>query len=295
MNELVNMKTFVRVADSGSFSAASRELGVRQPTVSRRMAELEDSLRVPLLVRTTRSVELTDAGRRYLEQARVVLEQVELSRDAVRHAAALRGTLRIATVGSLASRLLIPELPNFLEAHPGVCVSLELSSRHVDLVTENIDVAIRVGGPVVATLAGRRLREVHRWFVASPSWVEHHGMPNGLSDLESTRGLVFSGTGDHLPGWKVDGEWIRPQRVVTSNAGEPLRDLALAGAGVALLPDWLVGCDLDAQTLVRLLPETAVPTLPLWIVWPQHRYQRAATRAFVDWAIEAVGAVPQCS
>lgn len=292
MNELLNMKTFARVADLGSFSSAARELGVRQPTVSRRMAELEQALEVALLVRTTRTVELTEAGRRYLEQVRTVLEQVEVARDAVRSAAAVRGTVRLATATATATRLVVPSLPDFLERHPNIVLSMDLSERHVDLASERVDVAIRVGGPVVATLAGRRLRNVERWFVASRGWVERWGMPAELDDLRAHTGLVYAPSGSHPAGWRIEDRWVRPGRMLTASGGEPLRVLALAGAGVGLFPDWLVDSDVDAGDLVRVLPTVQVPTMPLWIVWPKQRYQRAATRAFIDWAVDTLGQAP---
>lgn len=282
MNELEGMRTFVAVADAGSFTAAARSLGTRQPTVSRRIAELEASLGADLLVRSTRSVALTDVGARYLERAREALDAAAAARE-VAAGGELEGVLRVTAPVALTEAWLASRLPTFLAEHPALDVLLELSERHFDLVADGIDVAVRVGGPDTAVLAGRRLRPVERWFVASPAWVAAQGQPRTPTDLEPHTGLVFAPAGTRPRGWTVGGRAVTPARAITSTNGQPLRRLALDGVGVALLPDWLVGNDVERGQLVRLLDDVAIPRLDLWVVWPSQRYVRAATRTFVDW------------
>lgn len=283
MNELSNLETFVKVADLGSFTEAARALGVRQPTVSRRVAELERSLGVALVVRTTRRVSLTEAGLRTLEPARVALDALERTREAAHAPDELEGILRIAAPVSFTTVWLAPRLGSFLERHPALDVVLELSERHVDLVGEGLDVAVRIGGPDQATLMGRRLRPVRRHLVASPAFLARHGPLEQPEDLERHTGLVFAPAGQQPRVFQVQGRDIAPARVVTVSNGLPLRQLARDGVGVAMLPDWLVEDDIEAGRLVRVLPELSAPPLDLWVVWPRHRFQRAATRAFVDW------------
>jgi DNA-binding transcriptional LysR family regulator len=289
MNELENIAAFVQVADRGSFTEAAKALGVRQPTVSRRVAELEEALESALVVRTTRSVSLTDAGQRYLEHARGVLEQVAESRDVVRREGALAGELRLTAASSLVEHVLCLELPSFLDKYPRVDVFMNLTERHLDLAAERIDVALRVGGPDSADLAGRRLRSVERWLVASSAWVAAHGMPASVGALEGHTGLVFAASDSHPRGWSMGGTWVEPRRVLVCTSGTPLKALVLSGVGVAVLPDWMVAEDVASGRLIRLLPDALSPSLALWLVWPRHRYQRAVSRALVDWATERLG------
>lgn len=288
MNEIQNLETFVRVADLGSFTDAARALGVRQPTVSRRVAELERELGVALVVRTTRRVALTEAGLRYLEPARAALGAVQRAREAAQASAALSGVLRVAAPVSLTTVWLSRHLGRFVAAHEGLDLVLELAERHVDLVSEGIDVAVRIGGPDHASLAGRRLRRVERHWVASPGFLQRHGPIASADDLADHRGLVFAPAGQQPRTFAVGDHTIAPRQVVTASNGLPLRQLARDGVGVALVPDWLIEDDLAEGRLVRILPDVAPPTLDLWVVWPQHRFLSAATRAFVDWIVALV-------
>ena len=285
MDDLIAMQTFVAAAEHGSFSAAARRLGTTQATVSRRVAELEQALGAPLVQRTTRRFALTEPGQRYLAAAREVLEAAVRARDVVREAEPA-GLLRVAAPVSLTNVWLGPRLHRFLGRHPGIDLELDLSERHVDLVAEGFDAAVRVGGPASADLAGRRLRPGERWFVAAPSWVAAHGAPDTLDDLAPATGLIFAPTGTRPTGWSWPGARLTPARRVVSSNGQPLRELALAGHGVALLPDWLVSDAVAAGRLVRLLVGVGPPRLDLWVVWPQHRFARAATRAWVSWLVE---------
>jgi DNA-binding transcriptional LysR family regulator len=283
MNELQNLETFVHVADAGSFTGAARALGIRQPTVSRRIAELEAHLGVPLVRRSTRSLDLTESGLRYLEHAREVLSAMTRAREAVVREGPLGGTLRIAAPVSLATTWLAPQLPEFLASHPDLDLQLELSEEHIDLVARHIDLALRVGGPDAATLTGRRLRPVHRWLVASPAWLAAHGPIEDVSQLAEHTGLVFSPPNRPQSAWPLRTGFLSPARVVTASNGLFLAELVIRGVGVGLLPDWAAEDHLARGRLVRLLPEVTAVPLSMWLVWPDHHYQRAAARAFIAW------------
>lgn len=283
MNELENLVTFVRVADAGGFTAAARSLAVAQPTVSRRISELEAALGVALVQRTTRQLSITEAGLRFLERAREVVDAVERARDAARLSGPLRGELRITAPVSFTHVWLGPRLGQFVHEHPTLDVFLDVADRHVDLVAERMDVAVRIGGPDDANLAGRRLRPGERWFVASPSWLEAHGHPTSFAELAQHTGLIFAAAGTQPVGWTLGGVAVAPQRTIVASSGLILAQFAKEGLGVALLPDWLVERDLATGALVRILAELQSPRLDLWVVWPVHRYQRAATRAFIEW------------
>jgi DNA-binding transcriptional LysR family regulator len=227
-------------------------------------------------------VTLTEAGHRYLERARDLLDAAAAAREVVA-TSDLQGQLRVTAPVALTEAWLASLLPEFLHAHPGLDVFFEISERHFDLVADGIDVAIRIGGPDSSTLTGRRLFPVERWFVASPAWVEQHGHPAVGADLEQHTGLIFAPSGTRPRGFPLSGGTITPSRAITATNGQPLRRFALDGLGVALLPDWLVFGDVERGNLIRVLADVDTPRLDLWVVWPQQRYMRAAARAFVEW------------
>jgi len=289
MNELTAMETFVRVVEAGSMSAAAEALDVAQPTVSRRLAELESQLQTPLLQRTTRHQELTAAGAEYYEACKDALAAVANARLAARQAAGrLTGRLRIAAPVSLANAWLAPRLPAFVAEHPELDLHLHLSEQFVDFAAHGIEVGLRVGGPPLAGLQGRRVGHVSRRVVATPTWLERHGEPESPRDLSDVVGLVFSQSG-RRPRWRfVDEDAaydVEPRRVVGATNGDLLRSLVLEHMGVAVLPDWLVDDDLEAGRLRELFPG-AVEGRDLWVVWPRHEFQSLAVRAFVDWLVE---------
>jgi DNA-binding transcriptional LysR family regulator len=291
MNELETMDTFVRVIEAGSFSAAALILGVAQPSISRRVAALEAELGVALLVRTTRKLALTDAGTRYLEAARAALAAVERARRAaIDEATRIEGRLRIAAVASFGSEWLAPRLPEFRAQYPRIELQFYFTERFVDLVAEGMDLGVRIGGPDLADVRGRRLGLVPRHFVASPAWLAEHGAPASPEALAHAHGLVFS-AGAGWRGWPMawDGRdvWVRPATITSATAGDFLRALARAGEGVTVLPDWLVAHDLAAGTLVPVSPQVRLAGRELWLVWPDHPYPRAATAAFVEWMVQA--------
>lgn len=286
MNELECLQTFIAVADSGSFTAAAAQLGVRQPTASRRVSDLEDHLGVALLTRSTRSVAMTEPGRRYLIHARAVLTALQAAHDAATGSDRVSGPLRVAAPVSFAHSWLAPRLPGFVSAHPEITLDLALAERHVDLIADGLDVALRIGGPDAATLTGRRLRSVHRWFVASPEWCGACQVTSAR--VETGTGLIFAAPGTRPRRWSTPQGDLKPRRAITASNGQPLRELALGGQGLALLPDWLVADDVTAGRLRRVLRDHEPPAMSLWVVWPTQTYVPTAVRAFVDWVAHEV-------
>jgi len=155
---------------------------------------------------------------------------------------------------------------------------------YVHLVEEGMDLGLRVGGPATTELVGKRLGRVHRHLVASSGWVEENGVPTHPDDLRDAHGLVFA-VKRRWEGWpmKLGGRRavVRPASRTSASSGDFLRALACRGAGIALLPDWLVHDDLKEGRLVELLPDADLATLDLWLVWPSQRYQSASARRFI--------------
>ena len=183
MNDrLAILKLFARVARTGSFSAAGRELGLSQPSASRQIAALEREVGATLLTRTTRAVTLTEAGARYLARIDAIAAALEEADQEARGTGELRGTLRVASPTSFALRKLIPRLPRFLGCHPTLCFELSINDRLQDMLAEGLDVALRVG-PQSAALKAHRIAGWPQVIAASPAYLARHGTPQTPSDL----------------------------------------------------------------------------------------------------------------
>src|ERR1700758_2876609 len=174
---------FVRVARTGSFSAAGRELGLSQPTASRIVAALERKVGAALLTRTTRAVTLTEAGADYLARAEVILTALDEADHAARGTGELRGILRVATSLTFASRTIMPHLADFADQHPKLRIEFALDDARHDLIGESVDVAVRIGALSDSTVLARKVGTVHRVLVASPMYLSKAGKPLTPSDL----------------------------------------------------------------------------------------------------------------
>ncbi|MFK7929862.1 MAG: LysR family transcriptional regulator [Myxococcota bacterium] len=292
MNEVVAMQAFLSVVEVQSFSAAARLLGVSQSSVSRRVADLEDQLQVALLVRTTREVRPTEAGLRYYHAARDAVAAVEAARAVAQEGSiALSGTLRIGCGGLFADTWLAPRLHLWLERHPGLRLEFELTNTYVDLVTSGLDLALRFGGPATPELLGRRLKTFSRHLMASPQWVQRQGHPSTPSDLRDVRCLMLGGPDTRQIELHRGDERasVRPDQTLVASAGAFLETLARHHVGPILAPEWIGEPRRASGELVRLLPEWEGSAMTLWVVWPNHSFQSAATRSFLDWMIEQMG------
>jgi len=288
INELLAMETFVTVTELGSFSAAARMLGVGQPSVSRRVAELEAHLEVALLIRTTRDVRPTEAGVRYYEASRAAIAAVESARlTAQQQAAALTGTFRVGCGTAFGNAWLAPRLSGWLERHPDLRFEVAISNAHVDLVASGLDMSLRLGGPPSPELRGRQVRTFAKHMWAGPRWVERRGLPESPKDLRDARGLIYGGS--EAREWVLhrgnERVTIRPDRIIVASAGDFLHALARHDVGPILLPEWMSESRVAEGELVRLLPDWEGEEQLLWVVWPSHRFQSAAARSFLEWVV----------
>jgi DNA-binding transcriptional LysR family regulator len=256
------METFVRVVETGSFSAAAKQLRVSVAAVSRHVAALEETLASSLIARTTRKLAITPAGLRYYEACVRVLGEVDEAQAVGRLGVA--GPLRMSvpvSVGVLAGDALLGTL---LGRHPGMRIDFRVEDQLVDLALENVDIAIRVGAepPSSSELVAVPLTTWTRVVVASPAYVAAHGTPRAPADLARHEALSTA-RGAATDVWTlVDGATTTRVRLPTrfsSNAGHLLRQAALEGRGVTLMPEWFVAEDLRRRRLVRLLPRWTTP------------------------------------
>jgi DNA-binding transcriptional LysR family regulator len=287
MDRLQAMRAFRAVVDSHGFARAAARLGVSATSVSRSVADLERSLDVRLLHRTTRKVRLTDEGRLYYDRCIRVLDELDSAELLMKGAHEVpMGTLRVAASPAFGAMALSPLLPAFHRAWPLVRVDLFLDDRVVDVIGEGYDLALRfVERRVDSSLVARKLASIESRVVASPAYVAAHGMPTHPRDLEHHAFIAWS-LGSLPESIKLDGP---DGRTVVSIDGPVRTDnsmvqlsLALAGAGITELPDYVVREDLKAGTLVDVLPGYHTPPLALWAVMPPAATLAARVRVFVD-------------
>lgn len=263
--------TFVAVTETGSFSTAAQQLGQTPSGVSRTVSRLEKELGMTLMHRTTRRLDLTAEGAWLLERARRVLAELA---DTEAQAAARRGhpagLVRVNAATPALDHLVAPLVADFLDEYPQVSLELTSGETVVDLIEEKVDVAIRIGILPDSSLNARLLGRSRIRVLAAPAYLERHGRPDAPADLARHRLLGFTAPAS-LNTWPLrdgsqEGVLARPQ--VTASSGETLRHLALGGAGIASLSDFLTGADVASGRLVPLLEEAALPwTQPVWAVF----------------------------
>jgi DNA-binding transcriptional LysR family regulator len=284
-----DMTVFVNVVDAGSFSGAARRLNVAKSVISRRVGELEARLQGSLFNRTTRRLSLTEMGQAYCERARRILGDVAEAEDAARSLQGqLIGRLRVAAPMSFAQEHLSPAIAAFLAEHPRLEIELDLNDRHVDLVNEGFDLALRIGVLQDSAMIARLLAPCHRVVCASPAYLDAYGEPQTLDELEASahRCLVYSNR-PVAEQWRfLAGDAWRVVRVATqrliSNNGQALRDAAIAGLGLAVLPTFIASSPIVRGELKPILGGHPLAEPSIYAVWPPARQLSAKARALVD-------------
>jgi DNA-binding transcriptional LysR family regulator len=288
------LKVFVRVARAGSFSAAAREMGMPQPTVSRLVAALERKVGVALLTRSTRAVALTEAGANYLGRSEAILAAIDEADHAARGTGELRGTLRVATSHGLAVRTLLPRLSRFAAQHPKLRMEFTLGDAPHDLIGESIDVAVRVGMREDSSLVRIKVGTAHRVVVASPDYLARSGTPTTPSEL-SGHAIIVGPAGHAAEGWtfrkgdktgtvRVEGRFI-------IGTGEAAAAAAVAGLGVLSTGHRGVQAELHSGALVRLLSDWEMAASDISVLLPAGRAAKPSARAFATFVAEEIRAM----
>ena len=258
MDLLEKMATYVRVIEAGSFSAAAKQVGLSPAAVSRQIAALESELRSPLVLRSTRRMQVTPAGRRYYERCLRILREVD-DAQSVGRGDALDGLLQVSAPVSFGLARVVPHMPSLMRKHPGVRIDLRLDDRLIDLALEGMDVAIRVGGmpPESTDVVAHALYAFRRVLVASPQYLKRKGEPKTPEAIAKHDALSY-GVGTPFDSWTLsDGSRearLRVNVIFRSNAVHATKAFALEGAGIALLPDWLIAEDVQRRALRVVLP-----------------------------------------
>jgi DNA-binding transcriptional LysR family regulator len=291
MNRLEAMSLFVRVAELQSFTAAALSLGLPKSSASQAVSQLEAHLKVQLLYRTTRKVQLTHDGQAYYERCREVLAELDELDSMFSQTSDLTGALRVDMPVSLARNFLVPRLPEFMNRHPGLEIELSCTDRRVDVVAEGFDCVIRVGALADSALMTRPLGFMHMGNYASPAYLARHGEPKTLDDLKDHHLIHYALTLGSKPfGFEYrDGDEYRvvdmPGRITVNNT-EAFSAAALAGLGILQSPRTGNRHHMAEGRLVEILPQYEAEPLPVSLVYPRRRHQARRVRAFMDWVSE---------
>lgn len=279
MDLLEKMATYVRVVEAGNFSAAAKQLRISPAAVSRQISTLEGELRVTLIRRTTRSMVITHAGRRYYEHCLRILNEVE-DAQAIGRTASTEGLLSVSAPVTFGLALVVPHMSSFMSSNPGLRVDLRLEDRLIDLALEGVDVAIRVGAvlPDRTDLVAHELMSFRRVMVAAPAYLERRGEPKTPEALAKHDALSWFA--DAMDTWRLVGREqetrIRLNVVFRSNAPSALRALAIDGVGIAMLPAWFVESEVERGALRIVLPQWR--TEPVIVRALQRREDRGTAR-----------------
>ncbi|MEY9885097.1 LysR family transcriptional regulator [Bradyrhizobium sp. USDA 329] len=293
MDKVASLRALVKVVETGSFSEAGRQLRLSRSAISKYVGDLEESLGVQLLNLTTRHASPNENGQLYFERALVILSEIDAADQAVTHLqSALRGLLRINAPMSFGTLRLGPALADFMKKYPDLQLQLVLSDDLVDPVQDGFDVTLRIADLESSSLIARKITPVPRVVCASPDYLKKHGTPLHPRDLREhvslTYGFLLTGNQWKLTG--ADGEhWIQPAWSLCVNNAEVLRDVAIKGRGVALIPEFIVRDALSSRRLNAILKEFWAPPLTLYAIYPPTRHLSVKVRLFIDFLVERFG------
>lgn len=297
MDKLASLRAFVKVVELGSFSEAGRQLRLSRSAISKYVGELEQSLGVQLLNRTTRHASPNENGQAYFERALSILSDIDAADQAVAHLQATpRGLLRVNAPMSFGTLQLGPAIADFMEQYPELQIQIVLSDDQVDPVQGGFDVTLRIADLESSSLIARKIVPIDRVICASPAYLERHGVPARPAELRNHIALTY---GFLLTGnqWKLTGSdgdhWVQPDWTLCVNNAEVLRDAAIKGRGVALLPVFIASAALRDGALVSFLDAYKAPPLTLYAIYPPTRHLSVKVRLFIDFLVARFGGVPE--
>ncbi|UVM47279.1 LysR family transcriptional regulator [Pseudomonas brassicacearum] len=289
--DIEELQTFVEVADAGGISPAALRLGVSKSIVSRRLVRLETELGVQLLARSTRGAALTEAGATFRDYAARVCAEIDIAKETILPAGALRGRLRVAVPLSFGPTHFAPVLAEMARRHPQLHIQTCYSDRFVDLITEGYDCAIRVGYLQDSNLIARRIGPIYGKLLASPDYIKAHGSPETPEEIVAHQALMQS-----TEAWQfMDGDKIitvRPQGRFKADNGIALVVAATAGLGIAYLPDCLTFEHVASGALVPIMTRHPPPPAGAYVIRPSGQHPARKIRVLTELLIEYFGDSP---
>ncbi|VFR23960.1 Transcriptional regulator, LysR family [plant metagenome] len=293
MDRFDAMQAFVRVVETGSFTKAAETLHMSKTTVTQLVQQLETRLRVKLLNRTTRKVNVTADGLAYYERALRLLADLDDAETSLSSAsAAPRGRLRVDVPSPLARHIIVPALPDFLARYPDIQLHLGVSDRPVDIIGENVDCVVRGGELADLSLMARRVADLELGVYAAPAYLAHAGRPAHPRDLEGTHhrvvGFLWARTGKALPYAMHRGDesvHVQGRYALAVDDGNAYLEAGLAGLGMLWLPEYMARGPLSRGELVRIFEDWQQEPMPLYVAFPPNRHVSAKLRVFIDWVV----------
>lgn len=294
--DLNDIVVFTKVVETKSFTGAADALGLPKSTVSRKLAQLEERLGVRLVQRTTRKLALTEIGEAYYERcSRIVADVMSAEQLVTDMQATPRGRLRVTSSVDFATQWLGAIVADFLGQHPDINIELEATNKVVDLIEDGFDVALRFGQMPESTLIARRVCAVHLIACASPDYLAKRGTPRQIEDLDEHDHILFTPASRNqtwvLHNGDASYEFGRPARFASNNFGAVL-SATLAGAGVALVSDYMVGDHLKRGSLVRVLPEWSTHPTEVHAVYPAREKLPPRLSLFLEHIAQALNPPP---
>ncbi len=296
MNRFEEMQVFTKVVETGTLTAAAEAMNIAKSAVSRRLTELEARLGVQLFIRSTRKLTLTETGRSFYERSVQILADVDETEALVSQSQAeLRGHLKIALPSVFGRRHMGDALNDFIGQHPELKVELDFSDRHVDILQDGFDVAIRIGILEDSSLIARRITEINQLLAASPDYLDKYGVPKSPADLSKHRFLAYSLLRtSKIPFITPEGEQVMVQlpAAMRANSGEFLLQAGIAGHGLIWIPTFILHRAVEQGLLQPILQEYRWPSNYAHILYPRTRHLSARVRRFVDFIVARFEGVP---
>ncbi|CAG9174842.1 LysR family transcriptional regulator [Cupriavidus pampae] len=294
MDRFDAMQAFARVVETGSFTKAADTLHMSKTTVTQLVQQLEARLRVKLLNRTTRKVNVTADGAAYYERVVRLLAEMDDAETSLSHASAVpRGRLRVDVPSPFASMILVPALPDFYARYPDIQLDLGVSDRMVDLIDENVDCVVRGGEPRDQSLVARPIGDLQLGVYAAPAYLKRAGMPKHPSDLGGDDhrlvGYRWARSGKPFPISMLRGDEIvdvQGRYALTVDDGNAFLAAGVAGMGVLWLPRYMANEHAARKLLRPLFEDWCMPTMPMYVAYRPNRHVSAKLRVFVDWVVE---------
>lgn len=291
MDTLDGLKTVIAVVETSSFTAASDRLGMSKALVSKYVNEVEKELGIRLFNRTTRQLALTEAGKRYYEQAVILLEQFSAMVDNVTdEQSSPRGLLRISAPVTFGEMKLAPLLTEFSQLYPDLKIELILTNNAIDMLEEAIDVRLRIGGVDDSNMIARHLKTFPLVLSASPGYLSKYGLPKTPQQIADHACIIDSNfrIGKQWPFISPNGssETINVSSAMAANSPQAVREMAIAGGGIAMVPDFIVEDAIETGQLTPVLPNYTTLEFGLYAIYPHRKYIAKKVRCFLDFALE---------